>query len=270
MPRKLPRKETKQEATEAESIAETEKTIPQEAVVEAPKIIAPEGWKPRTKLGKEVLEGKVTDIDELFKNGIKITEPEIIDVLMPNLDNEIVLIGGSTGKGGGIRRTPSKRTTRMHKSGRRYRLSVMVIVGNRNGYVGVGMGGGPPGRHREVVKKALNKAKLNIIPVMRGCGSWECKCGGPHTIPFAVMCKSGSVVMNLIPAPKGIGLCVSNEVKKLMRLAGIKDIWCKTRGQTETRINLIGSVFNALKKLNRFKSREEYNKSVGLKVGKVD
>ncbi len=267
---KTARKETKQEATKDKNIAEAEKVIPQQVVTEAPKVIAPEGWSPKTKLGKEVLQGKITDIDELFRKGVKISESEIVDILVPNLDNEIILIGGSTGKGGGIRRTPSKRTTRMHKSGRRYRLTVMVVVGNKNGYVGVGVGGGPPGKYRDVVKKALNKAKLNIIPVRRGCGSWECKCGGPHTIPFSVKHKNGSVTVEFLPAPKGIGLCVSNEVKKMMRLAGIKDLWCKTRGQTRTRMNLIRSAFYALKKLNRFKTNEKYNNCVGVKLGKVE
>src|SRR3972149_5157512 len=97
-------------------------------------ITIPEGWKPKTKLGKSVVENKINDISEIFEKGIKITEPEIVDVLLPNLEKEIIFIGGSTGKGGGIRKTPFKRTTRMHKSGRRYRISVMVVVGNRDGY----------------------------------------------------------------------------------------------------------------------------------------
>ena len=264
----MPRKETKQEATKEKNIDVSDKVVPK--VQETPKVIAPEGWSPKTKLGKDVIEGRITDIDDIFRKGIKITESEIVDVLIPNLDNEIILIGGSTGKGGGIRRTPSRRTTRMHKSGRRYRISVMVVVGNKNGYLGIGTGGGPPGRYRDVVKKALHKAKLNIIPIRRGCGSWECKCGGAHTIPFEVNYKLGSTAIELIPAPKGIGLCVSDEVKKLMRLAGITDIWCKTRGKTQTRINLIKSAFYALRKLNKFKTNEEYIQSVGMKLGKVE
>lgn len=274
MPRK--RKETKEEKVEEKEITEVEEIIPaelkevKEVPKEIPKIIAPEGWIPKTELGKKVLDGKVTSIDQIFEDGIKITESGIVDILIPNLDNEIIFIGGSTGKGGGIRRTPSKRTTRMHKSGRRYRISVMVVVGNQNGYVGIGLASGPPGKHREVVEKALHKAKLGIIPIRRGCGSWECNCMTPHSIPFAVNGKAGSVMIELKPAPKGIGLCVSDEVKKLMRLAGIKDIWCKSRGQTQARINLLKAAFDALKKLDRFRTNPEFEKAVGLRLGKVD
>lgn len=225
--------------------------------------IAPGDWIPKTKLGRDVLEGRVTDIGKLFEDGIKISEPEIADMLIPNLSNEIILIGGSTGKGGGIRRTPFKRTARMHKSGRRYRISVMIAAGNEDGYLGLGLATGPPGKHKDVIEKSLRKAKLNIIPVKRGCGSWECNCGGLHSIPFAVTGKSGSVKIRLIPAPKGIGLAVSDEVKKIMRLAGIKDVWCKSFGKTKTRVNLSRAVFDVLKKINTYKVQEKFNEISG-------
>lgn len=272
---KKAREETKQEKEEDKSIEVLNEFVPKEVelatpkAVELPKISIPEGWVPKTKLGKDVAEGKVTDIDKIFSDGVRISEPQIVDVLLPNLQNEVILIGGSTGKGGGIRRTPLKRTTRMHKSGRRYRISVMIVAGNQNGYVGVGIGGGPPGKHREVVQKALSKAKLNLIPIRRGCGSWECKCGTPHSIPIAVSGKTGSVKINLLPAPKGVGLVVNNEIKKMMNLAGIKDIWCKSRGKTSSRINTIKAVFDALKKLDKFKEQEQYEKTTGLKLGRT-
>jgi small subunit ribosomal protein S5 len=158
----------------------------------------------------------------------------------------------------------------MHKSGRRFGISSMSVVGNRNGYVGIGLDSGPPGKHREILGKSANKAKLNIIPIMRGCGSWECLCGENHSIPFSVEGKSGSVKITLMPAPKGVGLVVTDEVKKIMRLAGIKDIWCNTRGNTHMRINLMFAVFDALRKLNTYKLKPEFEKKVGLIVGKVD
>jgi len=234
----MPREPKKQEVEKEENIEKAEEIVEEKA-----KIVIPEDWKPKTILGKKVLAGEVTDIAEVFAKGIKIAEPPIVDILIPNLEREIILIGGSTGKGGGIRRTPFKRTSRMHKSGRRYSISTMSIVGNKNGYVGMGLASGPPGKHQEVIGKSTNKAKINIIPIKRGCGSWECSCGTNHSIPFTVKGKSGSVIVELLPAPKGIGLCVSDEVKKLMKLAGISDIWCKTRGNTHMRINLIKAVF---------------------------
>ncbi len=263
--------ETKKEVVEEQKGSE-EQTVTEQEIKkdDTTQVEIPYGWSPKTNLGKKVVAGKITDIDEVFAQGIKITEPEIIDILLPTLSNEIILIGGTGGKGGGSKRILSRRTVRMHKSGRRFRTSAMMAVGNSNGYVGVGMGSGPTGKHRDVMNKATNKAKMNIIPVRRGCGSWECKCGGSHSIPFAVSGKCGSVHVDLMPAPKGIGLCVADDVKKLMRLAGIKDIWVKSRGQTSTRYNTIGAFIDALNKLNRFRTREEYNKATGLQVGRVE
>ncbi len=261
----MSREPKKQEVEKEENIEKAEEIVEEKA-----KVVIPEGWKPKTILGKKVLAGEVTNIGEVFAKGIKIAEPPIVDILLPNLEREIILIGGSTGKGGGIRRTPFKRTSRMHKSGRRYSISTMSIVGNKNGYVGMGLASGPPGKHQEVIVKSTNKAKINIIPIKRGCGSWECSCGTNHSIPFTVRGKSGSVIVELLPAPKGIGLCVSDEVKKLMKLAGISDIWCKTRGNTHMRINLIKAVFNALKKLNVYKIKPEFEEKVGMTIGKVE
>jgi len=260
----MPREEKKQEETEELEIKAEEEITPEEV-----KVIAPENWRPKTELGKKVLAGEVTDITKVFSEGLKIAEPAIIDVLVPNLEKEIILIGGSTGKGGGIKRTPFKRTSRMHKSGRRYRISVMTVIGNKNGYVGVGLASGPPGKHQEIIEKSLNKAKLSLIPVRRGCGSWECMCGTNHSIPFAVEGKIGSVRIKLLPAPKGVGLAVSDEVKKLFRLAGISDIWSKSKGNTQMRANLIRATFDALRRLNAYKVKPEYESKSGMTTGKV-
>ncbi len=211
-----------------------------------------ENWIPKTKLGKEVMEGKITSIDQIFESGNKIMEPEIVDFLLPGIEHEIILIGGSPGKGGGKRRTPAKRTARMHKSGRRFNTTCMIVAGNKDGYVGIGIGKAPD--FQNAAEKALKKAKMSIIPVKRGCGNWECNCGGKHSIPFEVVGKEGSVKAVLKPAPKGLGLCVSDSMKKVMMLAGIKDMWTKSYGKTSTRTNYIKAVFKALKKLNTMKS----------------
>jgi small subunit ribosomal protein S5 len=208
-------------------------------------------WTPKTELGKAVFGGAIKSIDEIFSSGSKIKEPEIVDWLLPNMKTEIILIGGSPGKGGGIRRTPTRRTARMHRSGRRFTISAMVIVGNENGYIGVGKSEAK--ENRTAIQKATQVAKLNIMPIMRGCGSWECGCGEEHSIPQLVRGKSGSVIVMLKPAPRGIGLCCSGEMKKMMRLAGVQDIWTKTYGERRTRSNLVMSTLNAFKNLNRMK-----------------
>ncbi|UCG95552.1 MAG: 30S ribosomal protein S5 [archaeon] len=209
-----------------------------------------EEWIPKTKLGKEVMEGKTT-IDQIFQEGKKIMEPEIVDFLLPGIEHELILIGGSPGKGGGKRRTPSKRTARMHKSGRRFNTTCLVVAGNKDGYVGIGVGKAP--EFQNALEKAVKKAKMSIIPIRRGCGSWECGCGKVHSIPFEVRGKEGSSIATLKPAPKGVGLCASDSVKKLMILAGIRDVWIKSSGRTQTRTNYIKAVFSALKKLNKVK-----------------
>ncbi|MEM5810503.1 MAG: 30S ribosomal protein S5 [Candidatus Aenigmatarchaeota archaeon] len=204
-------------------------------------------WIPKTSLGRQVLEGKITNIEEILFSDKKIIEPEIVDHLVPNLQSELILIGGRPGKGGGIQRIPIRITAKMHRSGRRFRTSALFVVGNGNGLVGVGRGASI--EPRTAMEKSLRKAKLNIIKIKRGCGDWGCGCGSEHSIPFKIKGHSGSVRVELIPAPKGVGLVADNETKKLLRLAGIKDIWIKTFGNTSNRINLIFAVFDALKKL---------------------
>jgi len=208
-------------------------------------------WIPKTELGNRVLKGEFKDLKEILERGLMILEPEIVDTLVPDLKTEVIYIGGSPGKGGGIRRTVTKRTARMHKSGRRYKLSALVVVGNEDGIVGIAKA--EAREHRLAIEKATQQAKLAVIRVRRGCGSWECGCGQEHSIPFAVEGKCGSVRVKLLPAPRGVGIVASDETKKILRLAGIKDIWVRAKGKTKTRLNLIRAVFEALKQLNRTK-----------------
>jgi small subunit ribosomal protein S5 len=185
---------------------------------------------------------------EILKTGQQIREPEIVDQLIPELKSEIILIGGRRGKGGGIQRIPIKITATMTRSGRRFRYSALVAVGNEAGLVGIGRASSR--ETRAAIDKATRRAKLALILVRRGCGSWECGCKGePHSIPFKTVGKSGSVRATLIPAPKGVGLVASDEAKKVLRLAGIQDVWVKMRGDTRTRTNVIRAIIAALKAL---------------------
>jgi small subunit ribosomal protein S5 len=208
-------------------------------------------WIPRTKLGHRVLKGEYATIDDVLKSGELIQEGGIVDYLVPELKEEIIYIGGSPGKGGGIRRTATKRTARMHKSGRRFKLTALVVVGNENGIIGIGKASSR--EHRIAMEKASEQAKMNVIRVRRGCGSWECGCGGEHSVPFKSQGKFGSIYAKLLPAPKGVGIVANDTTKKILKLAGVKDIWVKTQGQTSTRQNLAFAVFSALKNLNKTK-----------------
>ncbi len=224
-------------------------------------------WHPKTELGREVLRGEIDDFRRVLRSDRKIREPQVIDQLVSDLDDEVILIGGTPGKGGGKRRIVSRRTVRMHKSGRRFNTKAMVVVGNHDGLLGISEGSSDD--TREAIDKARDNAKLEMIEVRRGCGSWECGCGQPHSIPFKVEGKSGSVEVELRPAPRGVGMAASEEVRKVLELAGIEDLWIKSRGNTQSRENHVKAVFNALKQLNEMKIDEGIEEEVGVVEGEV-
>ncbi len=206
------------------------------------------GWIPKTALGKEVKEGKIKDIDEIFDRNLRILEPEIVDKLLPNLESDLIYIGQAKGKFGGGKRRPWRQTQKKTAEGNVPTFACMAVVGDKNGHVGLGYG-----KAKETVpakQKAIRNAKLNLIKISRGCGSFDCICNEPHSIPLRVEKKVGSVRVRLIPAPKGTGLAVDDECKKLLKLAGIKDIYSKSAGQTRTKINMIKATVDALKKIN--------------------
>lgn len=194
-----------------------------------------EEWKPRTKVGQLVKEGKITSIKEIFEKNLVITEPEIVDALLPNLKYEITDIG-----------IVQKQTD----AGEISRYKVLIVMGNFDGYVSIGSGKAK--QLRVAIQKAIRDAKMNIIPVRRGCGSWECTCGESHSLPFTVVGKAGSVEVVLKPAPKGTGLVVGSALKTLLTYAGIKDVWSFSRGETRTTENFIKAGYNALYNTYKF------------------
>ena len=223
-------------------------------------------WKPKTSIGKKVKAGEIKDMKEILDSGQKILEPSIVDVLMPNLETDLLLIGQSKGKFGGGQRRVFKQTQRKSPVGNKPQFSAMAVVGNTDGYVGVGLG-----KSKDTVpsrEKAMRKAKLNVFKVRRGCGSWECNCKTPHSIPFSVSGRCGSVRITIMPAPKGKGLCIEPECAKLLKLAGIKDVWSKTSGQTRIKTNLIKACISALKALNSTKVMPGLKEKLGLIEGR--
>lgn len=188
-------------------------------------------WAPKTRLGKMVKTGEITTMSDALKSGLPLREPEIVDLLLPDVEDEVIDV---------------KMVQRMTDSGRRVKFVITVAVGNKDGFIGLGQAKG-----KEVgtsIKRAIDNAKLNLIEIRRGCGSWQCGCRTPHTIPFAVTGKSASVEVTFKPAPRGIGLATGEVAKKILRLAGVKDCWAFTDGKTKTVVNYAKSSFNALKK----------------------
>jgi len=206
------------------------------------------GWEPKTKLGQEVKDGKIKDIDEILDGKRKILESEITDSLLM-LNSDLILAGQSKGKFGGGKRRAWRQTQRKTQEGNKPTFSAFAIVGDGNGHVGIGSG-----RSTETLparEKALRKAKINIIKVKRICGAFDCSCSDKHTIPFEVRGKSGSVRVTLIPAPQGTGLVVANELKKILKLAGIQDMYSKTFGKKRTSFNLAQACIDALRKTTK-------------------
>jgi len=209
-------------------------------------------WEPKTKLGKMVRKGEIKTISDALKTGLPVREPEIVDLLVPDIEDEVIDVN---------------MVQRMTDSGRRVKFVITVAVGNSNGYLGFGQAKG-----KEVgssIRRAIDNAKLNLIEIRRGCGSWECGCGKPHTVPFAVTGKSGSVEITLKPAPRGIGLATGSVAKKILTLAGIKDCWTFTRGKTKTTVNYAHAVYNALQQNVKMRILENEIKNIGIVSGNI-
>jgi len=188
-----------------------------------------EEWVPKTRLGRLVYDGQVTTFDEALKSGLPVKESGLIDVLVPGLEDEVLDIN---------------MVQRMTDSGRRVKFRTTVIVGNKDGFIGLG-----EGKDVQVgmaIKKGIDNAKLNLLKIKRGCGSWECGCGQPHTVPYEVMGEAGSVRIYLLPAPRGLGIAAGDTAKKVMDMAGIRDVWTRTEGSTRTTLNFAKATYNAL------------------------
>lgn len=187
------------------------------------------GWEPRTRLGRKVVAEEITSMDQALESGLPLKEPEIVDQLLPGLEDEVLDIN---------------MVQRMTDSGRRVKFRCVVVVGNRNGYVGYAQG-----RDDQVggaIQKAIEIAKLNIIKVERGSGSWEDRPGGVNSLMRRTSGKAGSVEVEIRPAPRGLGLAAAPTVRHVLELAGIEDAWTKSHGNTRTTVNLAKATFNAL------------------------
>jgi len=208
-------------------------------------------WTAKTKLGREVKAGKIKNIDEILDKKMKILEDKIVDSLL-SVKSDLISVGQSKGKFGGGKRRAWRQTQKKTKEGNVPNFSAFAVIGDENGHVGIG-----DGKAKETLPardKAIRKAKLNLIRIKRACGSFDCACSEPHSIPFKVTGHVGSVKIILIPAPQGTGLVAAEELKKVLRLAGIKDIYSKTFGSRRTTFNLVKACVSALEKTNKWAS----------------
>ena len=213
----------------------------------------PRDWVPKTELGRRVKSGQLTNMRDALATGLPLREPEIVDILLPGIEDDVIDVN---------------MVQRMTDSGRRVRFRITAVVGNRDGYVGMGQA-----RGKEVgpaIRKAIDNAKLGLIQVRRGAGSWESGSGAPPTsVPFEVIGKCGATEVTLKPAPQGTGLATGDVAKQVLRLAGVQDVWSFARGQTKTTINYAKAVFDALQETSRVKIQEHHKTALSIIEGSV-
>ncbi|ERH00466.1 MAG: ribosomal protein archaeal type S5 [Halonotius sp. J07HN6] len=188
-----------------------------------------DGWQPQTRLGRQVQDDEITTMDQALNSGLPLKEPELVDQLLPGLEDEVLDIN---------------MVQRMTDSGRRVKFRCVCVIGNRDGYLGYAQA-----RDEQVggaIQKAIDVAKLNIIKVDRGSGSWEDSAGGVNSLVRRAEGKAGSVTVTIEPAPQGLGLAAAETVSYVLELAGVHDAWTQSHGNTRTTVNLAKATFNAL------------------------
>ncbi len=146
------------------------------------------------------------------------------------------------------------RVTKVVKGGRRFRFSALVVVGDKKGRVGFGLG--KANEVPDAIRKAVENAKKNIINVNIINNS---------TIPHPVQGKYGAGEVRLIPASEGTGVIAGGAIRVVLELAGINDILTKCIG-SRTPINMVRATFEGLSNL---KTVNEVAKLRELKVKEV-
>ena len=135
------------------------------------------------------------------------------------------------------------RVTRVVKGGRRFRFRATLVIGNRKGKVGVGVGKGAD--VSDAIRKAFDDAKKSMITVpMR-----------KNTIPHEVVYKVGSARIILKPVGPGKGVIAGGAIRSVVDLAGVKDITAKSLG-TSNKLNVARATVAAFMSLNNVKTRK--------------
>ncbi len=189
-----------------------------------------EVWIPKTSIGKRVVAGEINSMEEILSKGLRIQEAGIVKKLLPDLKTEVIDVGI---------------IQKMTPNGQSTRFKALVAAGNENGWLGIGMGKSK--QMRIAIEKANNAAYLSVSPVKLGCGSWECRCDQNHSVPFKVKGKGGSVTIEILPGPRGLGLVAGRKIKNLLKMAGLKDAWTTAKGSTPTMNSTSKAVLECLR-----------------------
>ena len=145
------------------------------------------------------------------------------------------------------------RVAKVHKGGRRFSFSAVIVVGDGNGHVGVGLG--KAGDVPESIRKGVEDAKKHIVKIpMIGT-----------TIPHEVHAEYAAAKVMLKPASQGTGVIAGGSVRAVMEAAGVRDILTKIHGSTNP-VNVVRATLEALRDL---KSAEELSARRGVQVRAV-
>ena len=145
------------------------------------------------------------------------------------------------------------RVAKVVKGGRTFRFSVMVVVGDENGHIGVGTG--KSSEVPEAIKKATDDAKKNLVEVSLVNG----------TLPHEYTTNFGSSKVILKPAVEGTGIIAGGAVRPVLELAGVKNVTAKTLGSRNSR----NIVYATVKALQAMRTPEEVAKLRGKTVEEI-